>query len=219
LQLFNGNIWTVPGAGGTRKIFESGQPTYLAQAAADDTSLFFTNLDGNGGFVAKVPLGGGAVTKLGSVPSSLLIALDSTSVFWTAAGAVYNVSKAGGPLTRVLDVTEHVVAIAVDDASLYWITGAPTPGLVRSMPKTGGTVNTLASKQGTLYSMAVDADRVYWSSLTKQSILSAAKADGTDVHTLATNLTGTTTETGMFVIDDVFLYWFGDGNWLYRTPK
>jgi hypothetical protein len=52
--------------------------------------------------------------------------------------------------------------IAVDDVNIYWTTVGSTEGSVLSIPKCGGVVTTIASKQPEPGPLAVDATNVYW---------------------------------------------------------
>ena len=59
-----------------------------ASVTVDGTNMYFTT----GRFVGKVPIAGGMVTTLGKTSSYGAVAVDATSVYWTAAsatGAVY----------------------------------------------------------------------------------------------------------------------------------
>jgi hypothetical protein len=215
IQLFNGHIWDVATGGGTPQIMATSAP-YLCLVAADDTSFYFTDHDNVNGFVAKIPLGGGPITMLGTHADACEIVLDATTVYWGADGAVYAVPKSGGATTVVLDASANAVLVALDDVTIYWTT---KDGFIRSMPKAGGNIQVLASLQGFMNALVVDGDRIYWSSTTKERIFSAAKIDGSDLRMLATNVSGPDNEVGLMVLDDVYVYWFGFANWIYRTPK
>jgi len=121
------------------------------------------------GSVGSVPIGGGALSIVGTnMPNVFATANYGGSVYSSAgnpsaiaadAGHYYttdgtNVSKDGS----VLASDAGALGIAVDASHIYW---ANTDGTVKKIPIGGGTVVTLAKGASAAY-VAVDATSVYW---------------------------------------------------------
>lgn len=67
------------------------------------------------------------------------------------------------------DVNQFPIALAVDTASVYWLTngtaqGSYMDGTVMKVSKNGGATTTLAAAQNLPYRLAVDTTDVYWTS-------------------------------------------------------
>jgi hypothetical protein len=144
-----GGLWTVGLSGGTPTSIASPSPGGFGMLAFDGTDVYWTNADGTGGTIQKVPLSGGAQVTLaptGSVSWPTGIAVDSTAVYWatlytggtenswgtivraaldgSAPCTIYSGAQPGG--------TAHPMAIAVDSTSIYW-TGQG--GVMKATPK------------------------------------------------------------------------------------
>jgi len=96
--------------------------------------------------------------------SGLSLAADSTSVYWSFEGIywapVTGVPEGGAPAS-VWDFASS--GLTLDATNVYWVN---TAGDVKSMPKSGpgdggSAVVTIASGQGNLQSIAVDASHAY----------------------------------------------------------
>jgi hypothetical protein len=115
-QSGGGRVMKVPLTGGEPTVLaRGGQPTFIAVSG---TNVVWTDLYS---VLLTVPISGGAkrtlVSDLGDCES---IAVDDTSVYWTADGAVMKVPIAGGsPTTLVSGATP--AGIAVDGTSVYYL--------------------------------------------------------------------------------------------------
>jgi hypothetical protein len=173
--------------GGTPVTLASVPATFLA---VDETRVYWTTGTGAHGAlqVMSVPKQGGAPTTLASVdsgwPGAGGIAVDDTYAYWTntvgtapgGVGAVMRTPKAGGSsvtlaagqnLPTVIPLSGPSVGpslpMAIDDARVYWM---DTQGALKSVPKPGGAIVTLApplKANGTwgIQAIAVDDARVY----------------------------------------------------------
>jgi len=155
--------------------------------------------------VVKVPLGGGALTTLVSVPSGVngprVIAVDPTSLYWssgwTGGAAMTKTPLDGGTPTRLASGQNGVGSIAVDTASVYWTTSTA----IMKVPVGGGSLVTLVSGENGPGSIAVDATSVYWTN-GDGSVMKAPLGGGTLV-TLASGQNG----PGSIVVDAANVYW------------
>jgi hypothetical protein len=138
--------------------------------ACDGTNVYWVTTMGTPNQVVSVPIAGGTITTLATTAPGGSIAVNSTTVFWTVAGAVLSVPIAGGAVTTIAsarttpdDVPDTLVA---DDDWVYWSTvygqdfGIKV-GYLYKAPAGGGSVTTLSS--GTLPSgLALDSNNLYW---------------------------------------------------------
>ena len=167
--------WTSYGPAGvvTKAPLLGGKSTKLATApyatdvAVDSESVYFTSNAG----VFKVPIAGGVTTTLwpGGAGGANLLAIDDSSVYWTASErGVMKVAKVGGaPIT--LATSREPQAIAVDASNVYWTdwsscgVSCVTPeSTIMKVPIDGGTTITLVAKQNLPDAIAVDDFGVYW---------------------------------------------------------
>ena len=129
--------------------------------AVDATSVYWTDSYG-GGFVKKVGRDGGTMTTLASnLAQPDVLAVDPTSVYFTAYdGTVTKTDLAGGTTVQLASGPEDTSGIAVDSANVYWTNYVA--GTVMQIPRDGGTPITLASDAGGAAFVAVDTTSVYW---------------------------------------------------------
>ncbi len=159
-----------------------------AAVATDGASVYWAVACAAGapGFVASVPVRGGALTTLASAqPTPTAVATDALNVYWTVAGTyVANVGgalyvggallaapKSGGAAVTLASALGYPQSLAVDSASAFVTNlGYPAP---LGPGYAGGTVLRVATgadaaAQDTLASnvapegVAVDGDEVYW---------------------------------------------------------
>jgi hypothetical protein len=163
----DGTIMTTAVGSTTPAALYSGQP-FPEAVVTDGTNLYWANwgtFDASGsynndGTVVRGPLGGGAVTTLASgLSAPAALAVDATNVYWTNAGQL------GGSNIP-----------------------APGTGSVMQVPKTGGTVVTLAKNVAIPLGITVGASSVYWNEYTLSApgrIVSAPIGGGTLVPVAA----------------------------------
>ncbi len=137
-----GTITSVPKGGGAAVTVASnvtfGEPFAFADAAVDDTNVYFPQVDPStsAGFLMAAPVAGGTAFTLASVggypggssPEVAVsaIAVDGTNVYWTELGTpglLRKVSRMGGTaLTIVADEAgNNPSGIQVDGTNVYWI--------------------------------------------------------------------------------------------------
>ena len=145
-----------------------GQDSPL-RIAVDDSHLYWTNQGGQGA-VMRLDLQGGEeeqVAVSNHPPGGF--ALDDEAVYWSeyaSQGSVWRLAKAdigtAVPPTELASSQATSISAAVDSDYVYWV----TPGTVRRVPKTGGSVENLANGQSTPFGLVVDLGQVYWTTVT-----------------------------------------------------
>jgi hypothetical protein len=116
--------------------------------------------------VMKVPLSGGTPVTLASSQLPGTIAVDGTSVYWSASDPTFNgwdivkVGLSGGtPLVLVSGLREPAWEIFVDSTNVYW-----TLFNVETISKvglSGGTPMTIATGVSA-FASAIDSTSIYW---------------------------------------------------------
>lgn len=154
----------------------SGQnsPAYIA---IDTSAVYWStgsSCPSTVGAVMKVPLSGGTATAV--APSQVVTALtiDNTSAYWVGTDCnnlgmlqIRSARKVGGGSVTNLAVLPTVFAVngfATDNVNVYAAQRGEgtTPGAVMSVPKGGGALTTLATGDGNLGTIALDATYIYW---------------------------------------------------------
>lgn len=116
---------------------------------------------------------------------------DDTHLYLTRSMApdVYRMAKTGGAVETVATTSPLPRGLVAGSTHVYWFNDGDTRALRRAAKGVGSAVETLVDPAG-MYSadgIAVDAERVYWSSDAEQSIRSVTKA-GDDLQELVSGV-------------------------------
>ena len=142
--------------------------------AIDATNVYWVESDSMAisTIVASAPIGGGAVTTLGTTATALLpqgMAITSTDIYFVGyvAGAggtpgLYTLPITGGSPTLIWSKASpsQPADVTLDGSNVYWTDMAA--GAVYSMPLGGGAASTMATGIANPRTIAVDSKNVYF---------------------------------------------------------
>ena len=133
---------------------------FVFNIVASHDRVWFTDYT----MVASVDVDGGTPATIfnaqgSGAPEPYGIAVDGTTVFWTASDTVMSAALDGGTPTALASGQGMPTVMAVDGTSVYWAADAHN-GIVK-LPVGGGVPVTIVPGAAAL-SIAVDATSVYW---------------------------------------------------------
>jgi len=179
-------VYRMPKAGGAAEQLDS--TTSLAvRIAIDTTSVYWflhdTGVHGDAIGLIKTPIGGGFGTALVEPTGYPIdVAADGQHVFlsWRPQyggdpNVIAQVPVAGGSVVTLDTPSDYPGLLALDADNVYYTVA---DGTVRRVAKGGGSVEVLASGQGTPTSITVDDAAVYWTRLPEgdpATVLAVAK--------------------------------------------
>jgi outer membrane protein assembly factor BamB len=157
-------VQSVPVVGGPVTAVVSD--TTVGAVATDGANLYWSAAGG----LYEMPLAGGAATNITPSAQGMALAVDGTNVYYAAnttlgSGVVGYVPLGGGSPTVLADGRiGSMMAIAIDDANVYWIEGFGTigRGAVAAVPKAGGQAMVLAAALQDPMALAVDTSGIYF---------------------------------------------------------
>jgi hypothetical protein len=175
IEVDNGFVYFGDEAGGLFRVLKGGgEPQRLATlsggeivftTALDDASVFFLAAGDTAlTHLYSVPKTGGTPMPLATIDDGFELAVDATSVYWTAVGTltasfdvlpdgkVERAAKDGSGRTVLADNLNAPTTVAVDETNVYFgesglALGGKTFGL-RVMPKAGGTIQKITQNLG-----------------------------------------------------------------------
>jgi hypothetical protein len=187
------NVFFTDGSAVHRVDRAGGMPVELAPSraagvgclAVDATDVFFS-AEGPAiapglSLIGRVARGGGPLTEIYVRADTLTgvecLALDGGSVFFTVAGSLRRIALdgTGDTLLASLDSGPGVIpqrGLAAGD-DLVWA-AHPGRGAIARVAAAGGEL-TILTTRGVPHSVAIDADRVYWTSPDTRELFSAAR--------------------------------------------
>ena len=166
-----GSVESMPKAGGavtTLGVAPGAASSAVYGVAVDANNFYFVATSSLSATISSVPLSGGSVTNLATVPDDVTaLAADSNNVYFVAGDALTRVPLAGGATSVVAQGFSGTIALKVDSGNAYAtiLKGNGPTGSVLRVPVTGGTPLVIASSQWDPYGLTVDDNCVYWADM------------------------------------------------------
>ncbi len=156
---------------------------YYTEEATD--SIMTCELDGSNPHL---------VLNTGQAPCGLRVDATTGRMYWTEpyAGLVLSAKLDGTDIQTVFTNAAYISDLGIDPAhGMIYVTQYAT-GLVLSGPMSGGSLTTLVDTGGGRpYGIDYGSGQVFWADwLWQNEKIVAANADGTNPHTIATNILG-----------------------------
>lgn len=214
-----GNIMAAPKAGGGPvQLFEEQVPD-IGFLMVDATRLYWgmgAAEPGVGGIQAK-PKAGGAPVDIVTGLRVFAAALSDRDIFFASpddGGKLLRVRKTGGSITTLASQVgpglDNVPMIALTNHKVFFTQASfeeECDGMVRFVPRTGGSLTTVATGICNLIGLAADATAVYWSefdSATQTGRIMKLSAPYTGASTV---LDTVALQPNLIASDDAWLYY------------
>ncbi len=218
----NSRIKKIPLAGGMPETVASG--SYRIKDLVTDGASVYWVADDVFSNVYKAPVGGGAATLLGTVPSGAIagpvgpIRLQDGIVYWmTHYDAIVSVPAAGGTSQVVASGLPFLNDFVVEGANIYF--SENDTGKIRKMSLAGDQFSDLAS-ESPMWSptmLTTDGQNLYWINQRHVAKIPVAGGTGTTIFEPGTLDPYT---PGAVAFDTGFVYWTDPVNRVIRkAPK
>jgi hypothetical protein len=151
------------------------------------------------------------------------LAVDSTNVYWTAAGTenrVYSAPLGGGTPQQLATGQGDPREIVLDNGVLYWgnfgIGSGNTASVAHYSLPGGPAAQLVQNRPRGVWGVAVDSTHVYWANQTAGTI----SRDTIGTSTGAVELASLNQTPWDLVVDNTHVYWTNyDGSSVRRVPK
>jgi hypothetical protein len=95
---------------------------WYTKIAVDSSSVYWIDQVSGDSSINKISINGGALTTIVSkLDCPIVIAIDSTNIYWSNnGGGIFKVSKNGGTVTTLRSSPDEATYIIFDDTCIYW---------------------------------------------------------------------------------------------------
>jgi hypothetical protein len=200
--------------------------------AVNGSEVFFANSGYNIYRVMEIPVSGGSITILASVPTTaaasyaqnsiLGISVDATNVYWLDNGnsTLDEAPIIGGSVTTLASGLNAPVKLTVNASNAFWTEQAAASGCciqmqagqIREVSLAGGPASTLVSGIDAPVALAVDSTNIYWNEFWR--IAKAPIGGGGPITTLAS---GISSDMARIAADQTNVYIL-DGDLIKKVP-
>lgn len=162
-------VLRAPLSGGPSEVLVRHQ-LFPTGVAVDATSIYWAvplrqEAPQEGGAILAAPKEGGEQRRLATTPQDAEIealAVDASSVYWTASGALMRVAKAGGAPSTLATGQPRIGSIAIAGTSVYWTNEELEHGEVMVLDGDAKRPTRLAREQFLPTGLAAAGTRVFW---------------------------------------------------------
>lgn len=199
----NGTLKKVSINGGTVTELVTGLQNAQNHFALDNNNIYWGDgKSGGGGVIKKVSKDGGTVTTLvnsGIMNMTTAIAVDNDYVyFYDDINSIKTVPVNGGTVSTI--GSGSPAAMELNGSDIYWVEYGN--GMVKKMPKTGGTVTTLVSGADSPGNLVVDGSNVFYIEYSNSGKVQKVSVNGGTPSIISYNA-----NTIGIAIDNTNLYW------------
>jgi len=172
-------VMKAPLGGGAPALLAGSLGTSPQFVHLDATNVYWPT-DGGTSSIQTIPKGGGTAANLLTTGQPDDIEVDASYIYWTSGssgttGTINRLNKATLANQVIGTIGGALRAIAIDDTHVY---AANSTTVVR-VPKTGGTVETIATNQPNIGDLKVGVTSVFWTNyVANGSVMRARKAGG-----------------------------------------
>jgi hypothetical protein len=205
-----GQIMRAAASGGPPKIVAKNQVEPKAVAVEGGQVFWFVEDDGSPGAAAvrRAATGGGKIRNIArgaTAPGA--VAVSDKHVFWLSTGEdpdagwtthLWRADRDGGKTRKLATFEGEPRAVVCEGDEVF----VATAGIIARVPVAGGDPVRLVEDSRQPQALAIDADKVYWTSREAGEILSVSRQGGA-IDVLVRNQD----EVGGIVVDDRAIYW------------
>jgi hypothetical protein len=172
-------VMKIPVGGGTATVLSSNLGSSPQFVHLDAANVYWPT-DGLTSAIQMVSKAGGTAMNMITTGQPDAIEVDANYVYWLSGssgttGTINRLNKATLSNQVIGTVGGALRAIAIDDTHVY----AASSDTVVRVPKTGGTVETIASNQANIGDLALGVTSVFWTSyVTNGAVMRALKTGG-----------------------------------------
>lgn len=199
-------VMKAPLGGGSPMVLSANLGSSPQWVHLDATNVYWPT-DGVTSAIQTVSKSGGTAMSMITTGQPDAIEVDASNVYWisvsSGTGAINRLNKATLSNQVIATMGSAWKALAIDDTHVY----AASENTVVRVPKTGGTVETIATNQANVQDLALGVTSVYWTNFVADGTVMRALKTGGGLGPVAINQP----MAGWILVDGNTVYWSVSG--------